>query len=48
MIGQKRKMRFDREVVCVSAVLHDLGLTKIAPVAARFEIEGVDAAKSSL
>jgi hypothetical protein len=32
----------------VSAVLHDLGLTKIAPVEARFEIEGADLAKEFL
>jgi hypothetical protein len=47
-IGQSRKMKYDREVVCVSAILHDLGLTKIAPVRTRFEIEGADAAKEFL
>jgi hypothetical protein len=48
MIGRLRKLRYDREVLYVSAVLHDLGLTKIAPVQARFEIEGADAAKAFL
>jgi len=41
-------MKFDREVLCVSAVLHDLGLTMIAPVEVRFEIEGADLAKDFL
>ena len=47
-IGRRSGMRFDRELLCVSAVLHDLGLTKIAPVQMRFEIEGADLAKDFL
>lgn len=47
-IGRRLGMKFDREVLCVSAVLHDLGLTKIAPVQMRFEIEGADLAKDFL
>jgi len=47
-IGRRSGMKFDREVLCVSAVLHDLGLAKIAPVHVRFEIEGADLAKSFL
>jgi hypothetical protein len=47
-IGRQRAMRYDRELLCVSAVLHDLGLTKIAPVEMRFEIEGADLAKDFL
>src|SRR6185295_14617865 len=47
-IGRTRGMRYDRELLCVSAVLHDLGLTKIAPVEMRFEIEGADLAKDFL
>ena len=47
-IGQKRGVKYEREVLCVSAVLHDLGLTKIAPVLVRFEIEGADLAKEFL
>ena len=47
-IGCQRKMKFDREVLCVAAVLHDLGLTRLAAVQARFELEGADAAKEFL
>ena len=47
-IGRGAGMKFDRELLCVSAVLHDLGLTTIAPVQARFEIEGADLAKDFL
>jgi hypothetical protein len=48
LIGRQRGAPYDRELLCVAAVLHDLGLTKIAAVAARFEIEGADAAKKFL
>jgi len=48
MIGRRRKMHFDPEVLCVAAVLHDLGLTQLAAVQARFEVEGADAAKEFL
>jgi hypothetical protein len=48
VIGRKRKMNFDPEVLCAATVLHDLGLTKLAAVQARFEIEGADAAKEFL
>jgi hypothetical protein len=47
-LGQHRKAAYDREVLYVATVLHDLGLTTIAPVQARFEIEGADAAKELL
>lgn len=47
-IGRGSGVKFDREVLCVSAVLHDLGLTTIAPVQMRFEIEGADLAKDFL
>ncbi len=47
-IGRGARMKFDRELLCVSAVLHDLGLTSIAPVQMRFEIEGADLAKDFL
>ena len=47
-IGRQRKMKFDREVLCVAAVLHDLGLTRLAAVQTRFELEGADAAKEFL
>src|SRR5258706_13346033 len=48
MIGRQRKMTFDPEVLCVAAVLHDLCLTRLAAVQARFELEGADAAKEFL
>jgi hypothetical protein len=48
LIGQRRKASYDREVLYVATVLHDLGLTSVAPVQARFEIEGADAAKEFL
>jgi hypothetical protein len=47
-LGQRRQLRYDRELLCVSTLLHDLGLTSLAPVRARFEIEGADAAKEFL
>ena len=47
-IGRERGLEYDRELLCVSAVLHDLGLTEVAPIAARFEIEGADLAKEFL
>lgn len=39
---------YDDEVVFLSAVLHDLGLTDHAPGPRRFEIEGADAARRFL
>jgi hypothetical protein len=47
-IGRQQRLKYDRELLCVSAVLHELGLTKIAPVEARFELEGADAARRFL
>jgi len=47
-IGRHRRIQFDPEVLCVAAVLHDLGLTPLATVQARFEVEGADAAKEFL
>jgi len=47
-IGRQKGLEYDRELLCVSTVLHDLGLTRIAPVEARFEIEGADAARQFL
>jgi HD domain len=47
-IGRERGIKYDRELLCVSTVLHDLGLTKAAAVRARFEIEGADLAKAFL
>jgi len=47
-LGRQGHASYDRELLCVATVLHDLGLTDIAPVQARFEIEGADAAKEFL
>lgn len=48
LIGRKRSLAYDREVLFCAAILHDLGLTRMAPVKQRFEIEGADAAKELL
>jgi HD superfamily phosphodiesterase len=48
LIGRERGAKYDCELLWVSAVLHDLGLTKIPPVEARFESEGADLAKEFL
>lgn len=47
-LGQQRGAAYDREVLYVATVLHDLGLTDVVPVQWRFEIEGADAAKEFL
>lgn len=47
-LGQLREARHDPETLFVATVLHDLGLTPVAPVRERFEIEGADAAKEFL
>src|SRR5688572_17221629 len=47
-LGQRRGGKHDREVLYVATVLHDLGLTELAPVRERFEVEGADAAKEFL
>src|SRR5688572_19664040 len=41
-IGRERRLTYDREVLYVATVLHDLGLTAAAPVRERFELEGAD------
>jgi hypothetical protein len=43
-IGRERKLTYDREILYIATVLHDLGLTATAPVRERFEIEGADLA----
>src|SRR5258708_23882122 len=45
LIGRERGVKYDRELLWVSAVLHDLGLTKMAPGEARVEIDGTDLSK---
>lgn len=45
MAGRKLGMTPDRELLYISAVLHDLGLTRRYERAERFEIDGADAAR---
>ncbi len=47
LVGERRGLRFDREL-CIAAVPHDLGLAEQATAAARFALEGADAAKELL
>lgn len=48
MLGRKRKLHYDREVLYLASVLHDLGLSPDHAGDARFEIDGADAAKRFL
>jgi hypothetical protein len=45
-IGHTKGIDFDREVVAVGTILHDIGLTAGLPGANRFEVNGADAARS--
>jgi hypothetical protein len=47
-IGRQRGLAYDREALYVATVLHDLGLTRLATVKARFELEGADLAREFL
>lgn len=47
-LGQQRQQRYDRELLYLSTLLHDLGLTSLAPLRERFEVEGADLAKDFL
>jgi hypothetical protein len=46
--AEARRITIDRELFYVAAVLHDIGLTELAPRGQRFEITGADAAKELL
>jgi hypothetical protein len=46
--GDAQKLKYDRELFYIAAILHDLGLSSLARGAGRFEIEGADAAKEFL
>jgi hypothetical protein len=48
LIGQQQEMEYDRELLYLSALMHDLGLTERFDGDQRFEVEGADAAKSFL
>jgi hypothetical protein len=48
LFAQKHGARIDSELIFLSTVLHDLGLTNHAPGPHRFEIEGAGAARKFL
>ena len=47
-LGRKRGLKYDREVVYLAALLHDLGLTEEYAAEGRFEADGADAASKIL
>ncbi len=47
-LGRKRGLKYDREVVYIAALLHDLGLTEKFAADSQFEVDGADAASSYL
>ena len=48
LFAQQERREIDSEIVFLSSVLHDLGLTSHAPGSHRFEIEGATAARTFL
>ncbi|MEE3715722.1 HD domain-containing protein [Tumidithrix elongata RA019] len=48
LIGQQQEMKYDRELLYLSAIMHDLGLTERFDGQQRYEVDGADAAKSFL
>ena len=46
LIGRVKGIDYDREVVAVGAILHDIGLTAGVSGANRFEVNGADAART--
>ncbi|NBB12279.1 HD domain-containing protein [Pseudomonas sp. SLFW] len=47
-LGQQRGLKYDREVVYLAALMHDLGLTDAFAADQRFEVDGADAASRFL
>jgi HD domain len=47
-LGRQRKQPYDRELLYVATIMHDLGLSSLAPLRERFEVEGADLAKEFL
>jgi hypothetical protein len=45
-IGRIKKIDYDREVVAIGTILHDIGLTACVSGPNRFEVNGADAALS--
>jgi hypothetical protein len=48
LIGRQREMKYDRELLYLGALMHDLGLTERFDGNQRFEVDGADAARSFL
>jgi len=48
LIGKKREMKYDRELVYLASLLHDLGLSDDYAADKRFEVDGADAASKFL
>jgi hypothetical protein len=46
VIGRIKKIDYDREVVAIGTILHDIGLTASVSGPKRFEVNGADAALS--
>jgi hypothetical protein len=47
-IGKKREMKYDRELVYLASLLHDLGLSEAYIADKRFEVDGANAASKFL
>jgi len=47
-IGKRRAMKYDRELVYIASLLHDLGLSQDHAADKRFEVDGADAASKFL
>lgn len=48
ILGQRDRLKYDRELLYLSAVMHDLGLTERFEGSQRFEVDGADAAQAFL
>ena len=46
ILGQRKQIVYDSEVLAVTVVLHDIGLTEAFAGPLRFEVEGANAARS--
>jgi hypothetical protein len=47
-LGRKRELKYDRELVYLASLLHDLGLSQDHAADKRFEVDGADAASRFL
>ncbi len=46
LLGQRDGLKYDRELLYLAALMHDLGLTKRFDGEQRFEVDGADAART--